>query len=70
MALQDPYILLQKVLDSYEFIYYGRQNMVSGQQVEYSIHPTPTIPTLVGVWNNVILIKMINLTNCLPILAS
>ena len=24
--------------------------MVSGQQLEYSIHPTPAILTLVGVW--------------------
>ena len=46
MALLDPQIHLQKVLDSYDFIYYSRQNMVSGQQVEFIIPPLSAILTL------------------------
>ena len=43
-----PRTILKKVLDSYVFIYYSRQNMVSGQQVEFIIlplfsHPHPCL---------------------------
>jgi len=46
LALWDPWIHLQKVLDSYYFIYFFRQNMVSDRWAEFIIPPLSAILTL------------------------
>ena len=52
-------IIPKRFLDSYNFIYYSRQNMVSGQQVEFIILPLSAILTLAWDLKQSKLIKII-----------
>jgi len=47
LALWDPWIRLQRVLDFYDFIYCSRRSVVSGRWAEFIILPLKAILALI-----------------------